>query len=123
MPSTSSVLHSLFSFRTGSATAFASLFYFAIFTSLYITQSGPPLPTVETQRALGLNLEHAYKDLHLVSSLTRHVYVTFVISPSFQIDRKASSPLQLSSKSSRSQRLVGTITRNSQRPKFYSHRG
>ncbi|KAH9959052.1 hypothetical protein BC827DRAFT_1215483 [Russula dissimulans] len=67
MPSTSSVLHSIFSFRTGSTTVLASLFYFAIFISLYITQSGPPLPTVETQQALGLNLEHAYRDLHLIT--------------------------------------------------------
>jgi hypothetical protein len=59
---------SIFSFRTSVATAFVSIFYLAIFTSLYLTQYGPSLPTLQRQDTLGLSVEHAYRDLHLLSS-------------------------------------------------------
>ncbi|KAH9990656.1 hypothetical protein BJV74DRAFT_421616 [Russula compacta] len=65
--STSSVLHSIFSFRTGSTTVLASLFYLAIFISLYITQYGPSVPAIERQHALGLDLPQAFRDLHLIA--------------------------------------------------------
>ncbi|KAH9961137.1 hypothetical protein BGW80DRAFT_1463970 [Lactifluus volemus] len=54
---------SIFSFRTGSATAFVSFFYLAIFTSLYLTQYGPSLPTLQKQNELGMSiadLPHPY---------------------------------------------------------------
>jgi hypothetical protein len=67
MPVSSSTLHSIFSLRTGSTTVLASLFYLAIFTSLYVTQNGPSVPSGQAQHALGLNVERAYRDLHVVS--------------------------------------------------------
>ncbi|KAI9507743.1 hypothetical protein F5148DRAFT_1284822 [Russula earlei] len=67
MPSTSSVLRSVFSFRTGSTTVFASLFYLAVFTALITFQSAPSVPAITTQHALGLNLERAYRDLYLIT--------------------------------------------------------
>ncbi|KAH8981758.1 hypothetical protein EDB86DRAFT_416246 [Lactarius hatsudake] len=63
----SSILQTIFSFRTGSTTVLASLFYLAVFVSLYITQSGPHVPGVDRQRALGLSVDQAYRDLHLVA--------------------------------------------------------
>ena len=62
-----SKIQAFFSFRTVSTTAVASLFYLAIFTSLYVTQYGPSVPSLQSQYALGLSVEHAYRDLHLVS--------------------------------------------------------
>ena len=62
----SSTLQSIFSFRTGSTTVLASLFYFAVFVSLYITQSGPQVPSVDRQLTLGLSVDQAFRDLHLV---------------------------------------------------------
>jgi hypothetical protein len=69
---------SAFSFRTSSATAFVSLFYLAIFTSLYLTQDGPSLPSLQRQNVLGLSVEHAYRDLHLLSSQAMS-FPTFLI--------------------------------------------
>jgi hypothetical protein len=66
----SSILQTVFSFRTGSTTVLASLFYLAIFVSLYITQSGPQVPSVDRQHTLGLSVDQAYRDLRLVSSCT-----------------------------------------------------
>lgn len=63
----SSILQTIFSFRTGSTTVLASLFYLAVFVSLYITQSGPQVPGVDRQHALGLSVDQAYRDLHLVA--------------------------------------------------------
>ncbi|KAI0301738.1 hypothetical protein B0F90DRAFT_1936153 [Multifurca ochricompacta] len=63
----SSILQSLFSFRTGSTTVFAVLFYFAVFLSLYLTQYGPQVPSLERQHAFGLSVESAYRDLHRIA--------------------------------------------------------
>ncbi|KAI9441833.1 hypothetical protein H4582DRAFT_1420677 [Lactarius indigo] len=63
----SSILQTIFSFRTGSTTVLASLFYLAVFVSLYATQSGPRVPSVDRQHALGLSVDQAYRDLHLVA--------------------------------------------------------
>lgn len=62
----SSTLQSIFSFRTGSTTTLASLFYLAVFVSLYITQFGPRIPSVDRQHTLGLSVDQAFRDLHLV---------------------------------------------------------
>ncbi|KAF8262682.1 hypothetical protein EI94DRAFT_663412 [Lactarius quietus] len=64
----SSTLQSIFSFRTGSTTVLASFFYLAVFVSLYITQSGPQVPSVDRQYSLGLSVNEAYRDLHLVAA-------------------------------------------------------
>ncbi|KAI9445618.1 hypothetical protein BJY52DRAFT_1315924 [Lactarius psammicola] len=63
----SSILQTIFSFRTGSTTVLASLFYLAIFVSLYRTQSGPQVPSIDRQHALGISVDQAYRDLHLVT--------------------------------------------------------
>ncbi len=62
----SSILQSIFSFRTGSTTVLASLFYLAVFCSLYVTQYGPRVPSVDKQHTLGISVDQAYRDLHLV---------------------------------------------------------
>jgi hypothetical protein len=62
----SSTLQPIFSFRTGSTTVLAFLFYLAVFVSLYITQSGPQVPSVDRQLTLGLSVDQAFRDLHLV---------------------------------------------------------
>ena len=61
-----STLQTLFSFRTGSTTVLASLFYLAVFVSVYITQYGPQVPSVDRQHTLGLSVNEAYRDLHMV---------------------------------------------------------
>lgn len=63
----SSTLQTVFSFRTGSTTVLASLFYLTIFVSLYITQSGPQVPGVDRQHTLGLSVDQAYRDLQQVT--------------------------------------------------------
>ena len=70
MPATSSI----FSFHTGPTTVLASLLYLAIFTSVYITQYGPSVPSLQRRPALGFNLGHAYQDLHRVSFPGHAVY-------------------------------------------------
>ena len=62
----SSTLQKFFSFRTGSTTVLASLFYLTVFVSLYITQYGPQVPSVDRQRTFDLSVDQAYRDLHLV---------------------------------------------------------
>ncbi|KAH9018783.1 hypothetical protein EDB83DRAFT_2528347 [Lactarius deliciosus] len=57
----------IFSFRTGPTTVLASLFYLAVFVSLYTTQSGPRVPSVDRQHTLDLSVDQAYRDLHLVA--------------------------------------------------------
>ncbi|KAN0137858.1 hypothetical protein V8E53_004342 [Lactarius tabidus] len=64
----SSTLQTIFSFRTGSTTVLASLFYLAVYVSLYITQSGPQVPSVDRQLTLGLSVDQAFRDLHLVAA-------------------------------------------------------
>jgi hypothetical protein len=66
MSISSTILQPIFSFRTPSTTALASLFYLAIFTSLYVTQYGPSVPGLQNQHALGMSVERAYRDLHSV---------------------------------------------------------
>ncbi|KAI0311189.1 hypothetical protein OF83DRAFT_1069216 [Amylostereum chailletii] len=65
------VLHSVFSFRTRSVTVLAVLFYLAIFVSLYVTDLLAPVPGTEKQAALGLDLEEAYRDLHVIAASPR----------------------------------------------------
>ena len=115
-----SILHSIFSFRTSSTTTLASLFYFVIFISLYRTQNGPSVPSVQKQHALGLDVEHAYRDLHLVSLPSRAVCSTY---RGLILDRRASSPLQFPSKRYRARFLARTTARNSERTRFYPRRG
>jgi len=116
-----SILHSILSFHTGSTTILASLFYLVIFISLYRTQNGPSVPSIQKQHALGLDVDHAYRDLHLVSLLPSHaVYSAYRV---LILDRRASSPLQFSSKRRRARFLAGATTRNSKRTRFYPRRG
>ncbi|KAH9018391.1 hypothetical protein EDB85DRAFT_1873820 [Lactarius pseudohatsudake] len=63
----SSSLQPIFSFRTGPTTVLASLFYLAVFVSLYTIQSGPRVPSVDRQHTLDLSVDQAYRDLHLVA--------------------------------------------------------
>ncbi|KAI0264235.1 hypothetical protein BC834DRAFT_884353 [Gloeopeniophorella convolvens] len=66
-----SILQAIFSFRTGSTTVLASLLYLGLFVSVYITQLGQPVPSTDAQRALGLDLERAYQDLHVIAERPR----------------------------------------------------
>lgn len=64
--SISSFLQSVFGFRTVPTTVFLILIYAAAFVSLYVTDQLPAVPAVEKQHGYGVDLEAAYKDLHLV---------------------------------------------------------
>lgn len=119
MPMPSSTLHSMFSFRTCSTTVLASLFYLAIFTSLYVTQNGPSVPSRQKQHALGLNVEQAYRDLHVVSVPSYTVRNAHIL----PVDRRKSSSLQFASKRYHPRFLVGTSTSHSKRLRFHPRRG
>lgn len=67
--SVSSFLHSVFAFRTVPTTVFIILLYAAAFISLYVTDQLPVVPSVDKQHGYGVDLETAYKDLHLVRAL------------------------------------------------------
>lgn len=64
--SISSFFQSVFGFRTVPTTVFLVLIYAAAFVSLYVTDQLPAVPGVDQQQGYGVDLEAAYKDLHLV---------------------------------------------------------
>ena len=92
----SSILQTIFSFRSGSTTVLASLFYLAIFVSLYRTQSGPQIPSVDRQHTLGFSVDQAYRDLHLVGSyaICDPSYISYL----FLIGCRTTSSLQFAPK-------------------------
>lgn len=67
--SISSFLQSVFGFRTVPTTVFLILIYAAAFVSLYVTGQLPAVPAVDKQHGYGVDLEAAYKDLHLVRGI------------------------------------------------------
>jgi hypothetical protein len=115
-----STLLSILSFRTGSTTILVSLFYLVIFISLYRTQNGPSVPSIQKQHALGLDVEHAIRDLHQVCLPSHALCSTYRVP---FLDRRASPPLQFPSKRRRTQLFARTTTRNSKRTRFCPRRG